>query len=1261
VTHVSLKTKITVAVSLLTAVLLSSLAFSVHVFFTGQIKKLVYSQQSTTLAALAEQVDDKILTTQRELVGVASTMSASTVGNTRALKQFFDQRPDTLAMFDNGLFLFSPQGILLAGNPPQADLLERDFSARDYLKHTVASGKPQISEPFLSAQQHHHPIIMFTAPVFDRDHQLVGVLAGSLDLTGSNFLTKLGSVHLGERGYLYIYNSSRTMIVHKDRSRVFAKDVPPGANLLYDRALSGFEGTGPTVNSRKIPVISSFKRLKSTGWIIATNLPESEAYAPVRRAQHYLLLALFVVFACSIVAVWLVMKYLTGPLISFTRQIREITRGKAEQARVEIRTGDEIGLLADAFNALLADLEGQKSELQRQLSFSQVLIDSIPIPVFYKDRLGTYLGCNRAFEGISGLPQDQLVGKNVYQIAPQHLAEIYHQADLNLMREGRNQAYEAEVIYPDFTQHQVLFFKTVIPGADGRVDGIIGAMLDISERKQAEVALAAQKDFAESLVQNSVLPTFVLDSSHRVILWNRACEMITGVSAEKLLGTDRLWQVFYPQKRPLLADLLVDGETHLVGSYYQTSTQSGLIPEGVQAETWFRDQQGIGHFLTLNAAPIRDSQGTLLAVIQTLEDITERKLAQDAHDNTRRKMQLILDAAGDGIYGIDLDGLITFANPAAASLAGWVQEDLLGKHHSVLHHCTEHVPRCPMAGCPLFEALSDGLTRHVTGQEFWRKDGTSFPVEYISTPLKENGILVGAVVMYKDSTERRSTEEQLTKLSQAVMQSPVPIVITDAEGMVEFVNPRFTQLSGYELEEIVGQRTSKLKSGKTRLEVYQSLWSTVSCGSVWAGDLQNRHQNGDFYWVHCTISPIRNSSGGISHYMSFMESMTERKQLEEQLRQAQKMEAIGQLAGGVAHDFNNILTVIMGFGQLLQYTVSGDEANSGHIKQILDAANRASHLTSSLLAFSRKQVMLLQQVELNHLARNLTKFLSRIIGEDVTLSTELHLAMLPVMADPGQIEQVLMNLATNARDAMPSGGELQIRTDAVHLDQEFCRQHGYGALGDYALLTISDTGCGMDQDTQDKIFEPFFTTKPSGRGTGLGLSIVYGIIKQHGGYITLDSKPGSGTTFSIYLPLTKPVASGPAGQQPTEKPRGGHESILVVEDDPMVRNMVDAVLRSYGYRCLLAENGTEALAIFEKHGKDISLALLDVIMPGMNGKQVCEALRARSPQLKVLFLTGYTADVIKNRGILVDGIDLLLKPAQSDVLANKIREMLDNK
>ena len=386
--------------------------------------------------------------------------------------------------------------------------------------------------------------------------------------------------------------------------------------------------------------------------------------------------------------------------------------------------------------------------------------------------------------------------------------------------------------------------------------------------------------------------------------------------------------------------------------------------------------------------------------------------------------------------------------------------------------------------------------------------------------------------------------------------------------------------------------------------------------------------------------------------------MTERKTLEEQLRQAQKMETVGQLAGGIAHDFNNILTVIMGFGHLLHASLPPGDPNRNNITQIISAADRAAHLTKSLLAISRKQAMQLQQVEMNELTRNHTEFLGRILGGDVALKIVLTGEPLFVTADGGQIEQVIMNLAINARDAMPGGGELVIRTSLVQLEREFNTEHGCGMPGRYALITLSDTGTGMDETTRKKIFEPFFTTKARGHGTGLGLSIVYGIVKQHGGHITILSERGSGTTFSIYLPLTAEKGEVPV-KPAALVPHGGKETILVIEDDPVVRSLMESLLKGFGYCVISTDNGSDAIELFKTKWQEIDLALIDVIMPKMNGKQVCELLRKRSPHLKVLFQSGYAADLIRDRGVLVEGVDLIMKPSKPDELARKVREMLD--
>jgi nitrogen-specific signal transduction histidine kinase len=386
--------------------------------------------------------------------------------------------------------------------------------------------------------------------------------------------------------------------------------------------------------------------------------------------------------------------------------------------------------------------------------------------------------------------------------------------------------------------------------------------------------------------------------------------------------------------------------------------------------------------------------------------------------------------------------------------------------------------------------------------------------------------------------------------------------------------------------------------------------------------------------------------------------ISERKHLEQQLRQSHKMEAVGLLAGGVAHDFNNILTAIIGYGSLAKMNLGAEDPVLTYVDQILLSSERAASLTNSLLAFSRKQIMHRKPVNVNEIIAGIGKLLERIIGEDIDLKTDLAKPDLTVVADTGQVEQILMNLVTNARDAMHGGGSLTIRTEPAELDMEFVIKHGYGKQGAYALLTVADTGSGMDKTTQARIFEPFFTTKELGKGTGLGLSMVYGIVKQHEGFITVDSEPGRGTTFRIYFPLALSQAAEAAAARPM-KARGGTETVLVAEDDHAVRNLITTLLTVAGYEVLSVPDGGQAVAAFREQGGRVRLLIFDLIMPKKGGKEAYEEIRKLRPDIKVLFMSGYAADIVQEKSSTGQGPNLIMKPILPTELLSRVRETLD--
>ncbi len=429
------------------------------------------------------------------------------------------------------------------------------------------------------------------------------------------------------------------------------------------------------------------------------------------------------------------------------------------------------------------------------------------------------------------------------------------------------------------------------------------------------------------------------------------------------------------------------------------------------------------------------------------------------------------------------------------------------------------------------------------------------------------------------------------------------------------------------------------------------------------------HKDGSIRWVKNTPVPHYDEKKRLIGYDGLITDITEFKKLEAQLRHTQKMEAVGQLAGGIAHDFSNILTAIIGYGSLLHLKMKDDDPMRVTVEQIIASAERAANLTQSLLAFSRKRVINPRPVNLNEIVRRVGKLLVRIIGEDIEVKTVLNplspvskeggeIFDLTVMADSGEIEQVLMNLCTNARDAMPEGGALTIETGLVKLGEEYIRAHGYGRLGTYALLTVTDTGTGIDEKTKSRIFEPFFTTREMGKGTGLGLSMAYGIVKQHNGYINVYSEVGKGTTIKIYLPIVKAECDETKPVQVTRSLKGT-ETILLVEDDEEVRNLTKEVLEGFGYKVIDAVDGEDGMNKFMESTERIELLILDVVMPKKNGKEVYEAIKAISPGIKVLFTSGYTKNIIHRKGIVEEGMDLIFKPLSPKELLIRVREALD--
>ncbi len=515
-----------------------------------------------------------------------------------------------------------------------------------------------------------------------------------------------------------------------------------------------------------------------------------------------------------------------------------------------------------------------------------------------------------------------------------------------------------------------------------------------------------------------------------------------------------------------------------------------------------------------------------------------------------------------------------------------------------------------------------------------------------------------AIEMYGKERQRQRAENMLRKLWSAVEQAAELISITDRAGTVEYVNPAFETLTGYSRTELIGQTLRLLNSPEEPAATHEQMWETLLSGGIYRGIVTHKKKNGETFVVEKTITPVRDAQGIVTNYVSCDRDITERRRLELQLQQAHKMDAIGRLAGGIAHDFNNLLMIVSAYAELMLDHFTSEHPLRRNVQQILTASRRAADLTRQLLAFSRKQMQALQVLDLNWVIQEVSKMLPRLIGEDIEFIFVPGEKLDKVKADPVQIEQVVMNLAANARDAMPKGGRLIIETAKVCLDEAYVQRHTMVPPGDYVVVSVTDSGQGIAPEHLGHIFEPFYTTKEEGKGTGLGLATVYGIVKQSGGFIWVYSEPGLGTTFKIYLPRAEQQSLVPSQTQHLDEPPQGTETVLLVEDEDAVRQSTCEFLVLNGYTVLEARNGEDALRVAQECNKTIDLMVTDVVMPLMGGAQVANRLTATRPGMKVLFVSGYAESTVLRQGAIDLVGHFLQKPFTLKMLARKIREVL---
>lgn len=759
---------------------------------------------------------------------------------------------------------------------------------------------------------------------------------------------------------------------------------------------------------------------------------------------------------------------------------------------------------------------------------------------------------------------------------------------------------------------------------------------EIAERKKAESALRDSEEKFRTIFDNAIDGILLADTESKKFLTGNSmiCRML-GRSEDEIKGLG----VFdiHPEK-----DL-----PYVIDQFDKQSKRQIEVATNIPVKR----KDGSVFYADISSSPVVLAGKTYLAGI--FRDITERKEAAEALIHLASRNEAILSAIPDIIMEVDSNKVYTWANQAGYGFFG---EDVLGREAAFYFEGEQGIYNKVR---PLFNG-----SQNIIYVESWqrRKDGQKRLLAWWCRVLKDDkGNVTGALSSARDITEQQISEEALRiseeKFSKAFRSSPTFITISTVhDGRFIDVNDAFLEASGYKRDEMLGVSSLELGIWADASDRREMVSLLLEHGVVYNKESKFRMKTGEI--INILYSAELIDIGYEQCIIAVILDITERKRLEQQLLQAQKMEAVGQLAGGIAHDFNNIITAIFSYGYLLQGKLKSDDPAADYINKILSLSDRAAQITRGLLTFSRKQHFEVMPVNLNEIIGNIKKLLLNFISEDIELTTRLSDGDIIISADRNQIEQVLMNLATNARDAMPNGGKLIIETSLSEINGGFIRTHGFGRPGRYALLTVTDTGIGMDAETRQKIFEPFFTTKEVGKGTGLGLSMVYGIIKQHNGFINLYSEPGRGTTFRIYLPEIKASVEMEEEEQPLQQ-IGKSATILVAEDEPAVRGPVKEILEEYGYKVIEAADGQDAVEKFKQYKDEIQLLILDVVMPKMNGKEAYEEIRRMSPDIKAIFTSGYTADVILKKKVLEEDVIFISKPILPDKLLSRIREVIE--
>jgi PAS domain S-box-containing protein len=1233
------------------------------VYYNYQSRRALTEQRMLeTARALTMVVDRELANMQASLSALATTPSL-TSGD---LPAFYRQAWLVLEAHPSAYILLADatgQELLNTIAPFGAPLPK--YSVSDAVRQVFATGRPVITDAFKGAWTG-RLMISVHFPVF-RNGRVVYDLG--MNVPADRFATVLLQQHLPPEWVGSILDSNQVVVT---RTRLAEKFVGRQAGpVLWQRMRESAESTAEVINFERIPTFDSFSRSATSGWTVVIGVPKAIMMAGIWHWLWWTIAGTALLSLTGVALALLMARRIAGAIQGLIAPALALGRGESvaigrleltefdeaveslvtasqliQQRAVERERAEAARRETEDLKRLNAELERSEAEARTLATELAAILDAVPAVTFIThDPKCQRITSNRAAYDLLRLPP----GTNTSRSAP----DSEGPSNYRILRDGRALSpdelpvqlaaatgrevrdCEYTIAFDDGTSRSI--FGNAVPLLDerGRVRGAVGAFIDITERKRAETQLQATADRLKAILEHAPVGIVTNDRECHLLEPNAAYQRICGYSAEELIG-----KKFTDHTHP-------DDIAKTLQSYEQLG--SNKLQSYEMEKRYIRKD---GKIIWIRVTASRLNEETNIGII---EDITARKQAEQQLRTTADRLKAILDNAPVGVSIVDRDGRIVESNAAYQRITGFSGDELIGMNFKDITH-PEDLPR----NLKLFNEIATSPTQvFAMEKRYICKDGRTIWVRVIGSGLSDDQ----RIGIIEDVTENKWSQQALAeseeRLRTIVELAPDGIFVVSDQGQIIEVNQAACKQLGYTRSQLLQLKIFDFISPRFARRVVARLRGQVSSGSY-----ESAHIRADGVEVPVELSVTKIMFHGQSALLGIARDISDRKRaeeqrekLEQQLRQAQKMEAIGRLAGGIAHDFNNLLMVIQSHAERLQKRFPDHDALQRNTREIMKAADRAASLTRQMLAFSRKQVLSPVVFDLNAVINDTAKMLSRLIGEDIELRVSAAESLWAIKADADQIVQVLMNLCVNARDAMPQGGTLTIATGNVNVEEGSVGRQSFVSPGKYVSFSVTDTGMGISKEVQGQIFDPFFTTKEVGKGTGLGLSTVYGIVKQSGGYISVDSELGQGACFTVFLPgVNHPIISKISAQAEAQPP--GIGTILVAEDEEALRETICDCLRSLGYMVLEAGSGQQALAVASQHEGNIDLLVTDLVMPGMSGRELAQMLGSLRLDLKTIYMSGYADDAVLRHGIPELGAAFLQKPFYLDTLARKVRDTL---